>query len=434
MLAIYKLVIARLGIASLGVWALVLGATSIARFGNTGLATGLTRFVALGRSNDEHSITARTYVETALLGTAGFQLVLAVVVYWPAWYLLALALNGDQLETARHLLPFAIAAFASLNISGIVASALIGYHRSDVKSILRVIALFVQFAIAWLSVKEYGLVGLAWAQIAQRWLIIVGGWLFILRVERMSIKAFVPYRIDPVAFREMFGFGIRLQVLNIVASSYEPLTKFAFSAIAGPAALGLYEVIYRTIIQMRAFVAVPSENLTPIFASIDASDVRTRQRTCDLATAGVSLLGAGGTSAIILASPILSVLFLGHLDRSFVVYAALLSVGWFFNIASIPAYLLGVADGYLNWNIIGAAVSTGLSPVLILGFGTYSGPVGMVLASSVAIAAGGVVTIIKNRDRAKFSSAYPAWSIYYELITRVKRRLFNMRIGAPSDV
>ena len=46
---LYRLIIAKLGVEALGIWALVLATTAVAKLADVGVASGLGRFVALQR-------------------------------------------------------------------------------------------------------------------------------------------------------------------------------------------------------------------------------------------------------------------------------------------------------------------------------------------------------------------------------------------------
>jgi O-antigen/teichoic acid export membrane protein len=228
----------------------------------------------------------------------------------------------------------------------------------------------------------------------------------------------------------MIGFGVRLQVLSVTNLIYDPATKFVLSAVAGPAALGLYETAYRLVFYARALIIAPSQNLTPKFASFGTDRMDLTRQLYQMSSAMFSLFGALGGILLVLASPLISVLLLKHAQPSYTVWVAILSIGWFFNIAAAPAYLMGIGTGQLRWNIIGSAFTALCSLVLGYCLGQIFGGIGVVVAASVAIAGGGIITAAVNCRIAGLDTCLPTMAAYAESVAYLRREV--VRALAPA--
>lgn len=424
---LYRLILGHLGVTALGVWSLVLATTSMARVADLGAAGGLGRYVALAQAKNEPSETSLIYVETALFTNTILYLALGAVIYWPAWWALGHFTRGESIEEARRLLPYAIASFTLQNISNVVASALIGFHRSYQKSMLMLFTLTIQGAVALATVKVLGLRGIALAQIVQYVLLLCLGWALVVRAATGSFSLLIPHRMGISALRDLLGFGARLQALNIASFLYEPVTKFVLSSTLGLATLGLYEVASRGILQVRQVLVAPSQNLTPLFtaemhANPEGVPILYRRAFITMSLAATAAMGA-----MAVGSPIISFIWLSRLEPAFVIFSIILAIGWFANIISVPGYYLGIASAHMRWNMAGGALTAVLAPTAAYLLAKLLGAPGAAVGAMSGVAGGALLTAVFN-CRAQRLSFAPSLSHFGEEISRgysVARRLLG---------
>lgn len=401
---VYRAILAELGVSAMGIWALVVSATAVGRVGDLGVSGGLTRFVAIRQAvNGDPPLKstpakpeAIVYVETALLMNAGLYTVLAGLIYWPAWWALGWATEGADTSAARDLLAYAVAAFALQSVSSVVMSALVGAHRSDIKSMIMLASYCIQATVALVYIERLGLAGLAVAQIVQYVGITIAGWVAISIVLSGTWKGQLPRRFDLTALRELFGFGLRLQALTLSTFMFEPAVKFVLSSTLGVGVLGLYELASRVTMQVRALVLAPSQNLTPLLAtklqSRDA-DLTSIYRRSVLLLSAAALVAMGGLA---LGSPLVSIIWFGRIDWLFVTLSALVAAGWLVNMYAVPGYYLGIASGRLKWNIAGGLLTMLFSPAAAWGLAQLLGPTGAVAGIALGVAGGALLTAIFN--------------------------------------
>jgi len=393
---LYRVVITRLGIDALGAWSLVAATTSLGRAFDLGAAGGLARYVALSDGKRESRDQAATYVDSAVLLNIGIYLAIALAMYLPASWSLSRVTHGAAEHQVQALLPWSLAAFALASIFNVIASALIGFGRSDVKSAIVIFGVVGQALVALIAVPRLGLVGLALAQISQFLVQLLVGWMFVVRQIHGRFQLRAPLRWSRAALRELLGFGVRLQTINLVGFLHEPAIRYVFAAVGGVAMLGYYEMAARCVSQIRAVLSAPTQNLVPMFAKIGPADREQLVRTYEVAVAGLaatSLVSLGGFAA---ATPIVSLLWIGEVKWEFVTYAVICSAGWFPNLLAIPAFYLGIGLNHLRWNVGGAFATTLLSPLMAYVLGVAFGRPGLVAGAMIGVSVGALITMVMN--------------------------------------
>jgi O-antigen/teichoic acid export membrane protein len=392
---LYKYVVFFLGLKALGIWSLVLASTSLVRLSDLGGAAGLSRFVALALTKNDR-INVRDFVETSLIANLCIYICASVLFAIPLSWGMRFLVPLDAVAQAKTLLPYALASFALLNINSVTLSALIGIQRTDIKCKIVILSLIVQIMAVMATVPYVGLIGMALGQIAQYLVSVVLSWLAFRSLVGPSIIPILPRRFNRHVFSQLFSFGIKLQLMNLVSFFFEPLTKFVVSAVCGLPALGIFEMAYRLVLQARHLIVSPMQQLVPAFAHLNETD---RSETGRLYTRAVMEAVLMGTSIFILiavASPLISRAWIGTYDPTFMVFASLLCLGWLVNALGTPAYLLGISSGRVRWNITGHLITTLGSPVLGYLFGKWVGSGALVFAISLALAAGAACTMVLN--------------------------------------
>ncbi|ESQ89442.1 oligosaccharide flippase family protein [Asticcacaulis benevestitus] len=399
---IYKNVVSSLGVKMLGVWSLVLATTAFGRLADVGISAGLARFVARELAKDNPDAVT-TYVQTAMISVAGIMGILTLIAYWPIYFALKIALSGSELELARSIIPFALLTFWMLNLNSVTAASLLGLHRADLRSISNIFGMLVQVATSLVLVKSFQLMGLAWAQTAQYVVAISISWFFITRVHRAM--PIVPLEFSRPVFKELLGFGTKLQIGTIANLLFEPTTKIIIGHIGGTAVLGVFELAYRMVYQVRGIAVTALQNLVPAFANLKETDSSGLtvlfKKTCKVA----AILSAPIMCAVTVGSPIIAIVWTGHYNPLFVEFSALLALTWTVNILAAPAYFLGLGTGSINMNVIGQVVTGFISPILGFTIGLFFGGVGAVIGVSLGKVIGDLIPAFANRPEKHFTSS-----------------------------
>lgn len=424
---LYRIIIKDLSIEALGIWSLVMATTSLGRLADLGTASGLSRFVAASMAKNEND-KAIYYAETAVLTNFILYLVIAVVIWGPAHFALQFMTDGTALVKAHELLPYALISFILMSVTSATTGALVGQQRSDQKSMIIIVGLFVQLFIALLFVPDYGLPALAWAQTAQYMLIAFASWGIFLK-NHFGIWTFrfpIKWRLD--VLKELIGFGVRLQAISIVSFLYEPVVKFLMSSFGGLEALGFYEMTQRLVLQIRQLVVMPNQTLVPSFAHLQECEPEKIEPLYHKAMALTIASGLPLFTGVAVASPLISAIWIGHIEPLFVIFTFLSSIGWFANLLAAPAYLVGMALGHLRWNFFGTVVTTAGTTVFSFVFGHYYNTFGVAIPAITMLGAGSLLTMFMNCRTLRVHS-FPASDNFRDLFFIVLSFLRRRRLS-----
>jgi O-antigen/teichoic acid export membrane protein len=418
---LYKFLLINMGIAAVGIWSIVVATTSLGRIADLGTAGGMGRYVAIVRADTTKDAATRAeatlvYVETGLLFSTLIFAVIGAILYWPAFYAIKLAVPESAIGTVAQLLPISIVAFVTMNIANVGSAALTGMHRSDLKSKISIIGSFVQVVIAFALKDEYGLASLALAQVVQNLVMLVGGWLTVLYLIHEKVILTLPWRLQAAPLKDLAGFGMKLQFSAILGFISEPAIKYVLSIVGGLATVGVYELVTKSILLVRQFVIAPTPNLVPVFAALLTADRSRLAQTYREATAMLVMAGVAAMALCAFGSPVISLVWLGHIQTDFVVYSLIMAPGWAMNIICIPGFSVGIARGTLRWTILGNLLVLAIGPAFGIGFGSaLDDPIFVVAASSASIGIGSLFVAYLN-CRSLNLALFPAATEYRSVI------------------
>jgi O-antigen/teichoic acid export membrane protein len=392
---LYRVIVGQLGVKALGIWSLVLATTSLGRLADLGTAAGLGRFVAIAGARQERDKTV-VYVETAIITNLSLYSAIALAMWAPAFYALSLTTSGEVLATARALLPFSLLSFVLMGVASATTGAIVGQQRSDQKSMITIAGLVLQFLASVALIRYGGLRAVAWAQIAQYALIISLGWMLFLRNYRGAWSFRLPHHWDRKVFRELLGFGAKLQAATIISFLLDPTVKFLMSTYGGLEALGFFEMAQRMVLQVRQIIVMPNQALMPGFVHLMETQPHKVEPLYHRAMTLSLVGGAGLLGSVALASPIICYLWTGQITLIFVQFTVILAASWFANLVAAPAYLLGVASGRIGGNLWGLLLS--LTGTLVAGIllGRLFGAIGIAIGAGSMLASGSLFSMYRN--------------------------------------
>ena len=111
----------------------------------------------------------------------------------------------------------------------------------------------------------------------------------------------------------------------------------------------------------------------------------------------------------------------------FISFGVLLTLGWFLNTLSAPAYFVNLGTGELGWNVGGHVVIGILNAILGLLLGVYFGGTGVVIAWALSLALGSSLIYLSYHIKHKIP--------LIELLPRDSRLLIIVSlIGAVSII
>lgn len=390
---LYRFLIRAVGIERLGVWSLLLATTSLVTLANQGLSMSIVKFVAkyAGR---ESTRDISLLLQTALI-TAGAILALVSIALFPAarWALTFL-LPAARLPEALAILPFALVSLW-FNVLGTVAQAGLAGHE------LITFCNYIEFAgslsyllLALLFVPRHGLVGLAVAQAAQAAIGLLAAW-FLLRRQVPSLPI-VPLRWNRARFAEMLGYGAHFQWITICQSLREPVTKALLTKFAGLASTGFYDMGSRLVVTLREMIVQSNQVLVPTISNLQERDRESIPRLYRESYRLLFFLAVPSFAVLVVASPLVSTIWIGRYEPIFVRFVALLAVGWLVNVLCNPAYVVDLGTGSLRWVSVGCAVTAILNAGAGFLAGELAGGTAIVATASGSLIVGYLIVLIAH--------------------------------------
>jgi O-antigen/teichoic acid export membrane protein len=385
---LYRQLLILLGAPRLGVWSLVLAATSASRVSDLGFSVSVVKFVAqqLARRDEAR---ARAVAETAILAAGAAVALLSLLLVPGLGWLLPRFVEAGAVPDALALVPWALLSLWLSVLGSIGQAGLDGCQRSDLRGLVVSGGHLLFFGLALLLVRPYGLLGLAYAQVAQGAATAVASWL-LLRRQLPGLPR-VPRHFDRAQFLEMVRYGASFQAVTMTWLFLDPITKFLISRFGGLGLVGYYEMANRMVMQLRSLLVTSNQVLVPVFAELKETSLDAVRAMYLRSYRLMAFLGLPFFALVVAAVPLVSWLWIGRLEPQFVGPAALLALGWGVNTLVGPAYFASMGSGDLRWNTASHVVTAVLNVALGWALGALLGGLGVVAGWALASVLGSLV-------------------------------------------
>ena len=388
---LYRYLIDTIGVQQLGVWSIVLATTTVTRLTGVGFSGSVVKFVAQYAARDD-MVTVTRLVQTAALSVA-FVLGVVLIAAAPVlrWFIVRVVPEPSLLD-AFSLLPYSLISLWLMTMGGICQDALDGLQRVDLRNLLMIGSSAVYLLLTFALVPTYGLRGLAYGHIAQAAVLLIVSWCLLRRL--LPTFPLIPYRWQRTLFGEMIRYGVNFQIVSLVGMLFDPMTKGLMSGFGGLAMVGYYELASRMVSNARALLLAGNQVLVPVFADLQE---RTPEHVEHVYRASYRLLMylvLPFYGSVMAAVPLISILWLGDLQTTFMIFAFLLTFGNGLNTMAGPAFFANLGTGRLRWNTVGYVIMGGLNGALGFMLGEYCSGIGVSLAWVVALVLGSAVIVL----------------------------------------
>jgi O-antigen/teichoic acid export membrane protein len=246
-------------------------------------------------------------------------------------------------------------------------------------------------------VPPYGLKGLAYAQVMQSCIMMIGCWIALKR--RCPGLPLIPFRWHRRVFKEMVGYGISFQIISMSQMLYDPVTKALLTKFGGLPVTGFYEMASRLIMQLRALMVNANQVLVPAIADIQEKNPESIGNLYKRNYGLILYIAVPFYAAIISLAPIISDIWIGYHENIFVFSLVLLSIGWFINTLTAPSYFTYLGTGKLFWNMASHILIALLNMGVGLILGSLYGAKGVIIAWMVSLTAGSFLIILSYHAR-----------------------------------
>ena len=370
---LYKYLLTKLGVEQLGVWSLILSFSSIANLANFGVTSGLVKFVAdYLAEKEEHKIGKLIF--TSFVTMSVLFVAAGIIVFFLSNCFLHLVVDEQFLEAAFQILPFSLISLILNAVSGIFTSVLEGFQKNYLRNFIYVFSGIVMFGLTLFFTPIYQLKGVAIAQVAQSLFVFFAALFLIFKIN--PFNRFSYWKWSTVSFKELFNYGYKFQVVSICQLLCEPTTKLLLSRFGGMAILGHYEMASRLVNQVRALLVNANQVVIPVVAETIKTKTKKEFHSFFKKMNQLLLLfTAPLLTLVLIATPLISLVWIGELNNDFVFAMFVLIIGMGFNIMNGPAYFSSLGEGRLGILVIShiamATINFALGWLLGLLWGGY---------------------------------------------------------------
>lgn len=342
---VYKTLINRLGVDLLGVWSLIIATTSISNLANFGFTSASVKLVAEYNANCNHCEINKLLFTSFFSMLVMFALV-TILVYVLAYLFIERLVGTSYVEVALQVLPLSLFSLLINALGTVLTSALEGFQRNYLRNFIYSISVICYLLLTIALIPKHGLVGLAYAQVIQSFLIFILAYLYLIK----QIKSFSLFKWnwDKEVFKKLFSYGYRIQIISIFQMLMDPVTKILISKFNGVTTLGFYEMASRLIIQLRQIIVSITQVTIPIVSHFNQTDKSAIKYVYERGISFVIFLVFPLVAGIILFTPYLSLIWIGKVEPVFINCVYLLALSMLVNILCTPAYFNSFGDGYLN--------------------------------------------------------------------------------------
>ena len=389
--ALFRFLLGTIGIEKVGIWSLVLATTNVTRISELGFANSVLQFVSRYLAKGE-PLRATWVVETATITVAALGGFALILLYPFLGWAIERLVPAASLSEARGLLPFTVVSLWCSILASIIHSGLDGIQRADLRSIVLMSSQLIFVGAVFYLVPDNGLKGVALAQVIQSLWSLCISWL-VLKANLGGL-GIIPYRWSASLFREMFGYAASFQLNGMAQLLFEPTTKALLSKWGTLSDVGYFEMASRMVMQIRSLLVAANQVMVPVITTQQERTPThipdTYKRCYDI----MSYLSIPMFSFLLVITPLISEVWIGRYEPTFVLFAVLLVASWMMNTFTVPAYLAFVGTGQLRWNTL-SHILVGLTN-LILGYmlGHMFGSIGVIVGTCLSILAGSLMTLL----------------------------------------
>lgn len=389
-LILYKFVLTQLGIELLGVWSLIVASTSIVSLANFGISSSIVKFVSTYNTRKRTDLVNKL-IFTSLIFILTTYTLLSIIIYFLGTRLLHFIIDEHFISIAITLLPFSLISLIINATSGVFNSAIDGIQKNYVKSYIIIFSSIVLLVLSILLTPKFGILGLVYAQIGQSIFVLILTFIFFIKLFHTSFN--FRWNWDCMIFKEIFNYGFKIQIASILEMTFEPISKFLLSKFGGLTMLGYYEMASRLLVQLRSLTASATQVMIPVVAEAKENNPSNITILYTKSFSIVLYLNILLTTFIVVFTPVISLIWIGHYESTFVNIVILGSVSMFINVSTTLAYFNLMGEGKLKWIVLSIFISYLVNIILSYPLGSYFGGMGIILSFNIALVLHGLLLL-----------------------------------------
>lgn len=411
---VYKMVLDKLGPELLGVWSLVFSISSVANIANLGVASSLVKFIAVYHK-DENWKKINQLVGTGFCVVAGLMSIVVLLLYLCRDSVLSFLLKDNTSELGKLILPLSLLSLWINTVGAIFLAVLDGFKETYLKNILYIVSSLLFIVFTFLFIPQYGILGLGYAQILQGLIILLGSLVLVVKYDSNIYISTMTF--NKSAFKEIFSYSFKFQIVTLISIIIEPITKFYLLRFGSLSAVGYFEMANKLVVQARQVLVSANQVIVPFIAQKESSKeyIVGFYKTNFSIISICSLLIMGSLAISI---PLISLLWVGREEPFFIVSAITLSFAHIINLHTIPANFTNLGTGNINHLIYTTLVICVLTCILGAVLGFYFANVGVLYGWAIAVIIGSLfqMYLFRKKYQIEYKQLYDSDFIRYIII------------------
>jgi len=382
---VYRMLVIRLGVEVLGVWSLVAATASIANLSNFGFTSAIVKFVAEYDAKNEPGRIHRL-LHTSIASILSLFVLIAIILYAAASVFFDKLIDQQYVGLGLLILPILLTGLFLNSAVNVITSALEGFQKNYIRNFASSIASLGYLLLAIFLIPEFGLIGLALAQVFQAAVIFLISDYFLKRTG--SGFSILKPGWDRESFKTLMGYGYKIQAISIFQLLTDPVTKILVGRFHGISTLGFYEMASRVINQLRQIIAGMNQVSVPIVSHFQQTDKTTIKYIYERGLSFIIFIAFPLFAGIILFTPYLSEIWIGSVEPVFINCTYILAAGMLLNILNAQAYFNSLGEGLLNGILFMTLLVLIVNTILGITLGMSINIYGVVIANAVSSAVG----------------------------------------------
>ena len=387
---VYKLLYSYVGIEQLGVWSIVLASSSIANLANFGLTSSVVKYVA-GYNANGLKIEISKLLFTSFLLMLGIFCSVALIVFLGSEFILLKVIPIKYFALAESLLPISLICLVLNALGGIFSSGLEGFQKNYIRNFIYIIGSVFFIILSFILIPKFGLMGVAYAQLIQSIFIFLASFISLKFVFRDFVL--FKWQWDKNIFKEIFGYGVKFQLISLSQIFYDPTTKMLLTEYGGLSMVGYYEIASRLVMQVRSIIVSANQVMVPVIADLKESDVSKIADLYKQTLPIVILFTLVVMSFLLSVTDFVSFIWIHEVSFKFWNIVFFLILAMVVNIIASPAYFTLLGIGNLNPLLWSHILMGLLNFVLGILGGFLWGGNGVILGWIIAVLVGAVIIV-----------------------------------------
>ena len=398
MFVMYRYLNDNLGIAMIGIWSVVIASVSSSRLIDVGFSSGvvifISKYIALGDYKE-----VREIIDTVAIVIIVLLTILLPILFPILAYLLGYIFAGTDYDIAVKLLPYSLISVFMIITASFFQGVIDGFQKMVLRATLVVCGLLFFLLLVILVVPKYGIIGLAYSQIAQGIFLLLFSRILIIKL--VPDLKFYPKFIRFGVIKQMINYGLNIQFSTFVQLLQEPITKGLMASYGGAVIAGYYELAYQVVTRVRSLIVAANNAIVPQVAYLKTLSPSNMDKIYLNNLLIILIVSSILYGLLQIWSGIISLTLTGSYPSELLLMTHILIIAWCLNTIAAPAYFFNMGDGRV-WHNTKTHIIIGVLNILLgVLLGYFYGWPGALLGTSLAIIIGSSYLILTHNINGK---------------------------------